>query len=453
MTGCGNNAIGQFWLHKNAIWNKVGGGPTGTNGFDHGSSNNIAFLDPSGGGTYAISGDWFNPGVDGCSNTAGVSPQEGSAGACGSSPDWVPTDVVVAGQSSANPTQAVVLFGSADINPLAGFYILDNLGATNPTPADPCGGLAEAGPMITCGTVPAPSIVSSAAGAAGHVIYQVSLPAQNIPYVDDCGVAESAAVNCPRNLNAGRVLMVRRAPCRGGTPANNLTATYVDFPSTRTEFWHPYNAGDTDYNGLVDATATPNPITLISSSAQTIPVDITQAVTATSNDNCIYFGAAAAADASPNSGFTPWLAPYVSMATRVAPLQQFICPCNLSDTACSAAGASCGAGCGTCAANTTGATAAPDRVLDLRATKVAGGKYNVSWVTSSETSIAKFDLVGNKSGGTVALKSSIDPKGDGVGSSYSFNFAAGEMKGTKQVSVVVFYTDGSKATFGPAPVQ
>jgi hypothetical protein len=301
--------------------------------------------------------------------------------------------------------------------------------------------------------VPAPIVQSSAAGAPGHVIYQINLPAQNIPYSDDCGVAESAAVNCPRNLNAGRVLMVRRAPCRGGTPANNLAASYVDFPSTRTEFWHPYNAGDADYNGLVDATAAPNPITLISPSAQTIPVDITQAATATSNDNCIYFGAAAAADASPNSGFTPWLAPYVSMATRVAPLQQFICPCNLSDTACTAAGASCGAGCGVCAANTTGATAAPDRVLDLRATKVAGGKYNVSWVTSSETSIAKFDLVGNKSGGSVLLKGSIDPKGDGVGSSYSFNLAAGEMKGTKQVSVVVFYTDGSKATYGPAPVQ
>jgi len=476
MSGCGDNAIGQFWLHRQAKWNTVSGVTTNASGVDYGAAFNGAVPDGVTAGSYLFQGDWGAPGIDGCSLSTGLESTcsggtnpgavctgnaaaclgggvcTGATGACGSLPDPAATDVVIAGRNPGDPTLSVALFGSVDFNPLGQSWILDNMGATGAT----CDS-ANTGPVFQCQSVVPPSISSVAPGASGHLIYQINFPEQPTTdmYPDDCLIAESAANNCPRNLDAGRALMVRLGPCVGGTPINNLAVLYTELGtlSTRTELWHPYNAGDADYNGFLDATPTvPNPITLISSAAQTLPIDITMLTSATGNNNCIYFATAAAADSLPVPGSTPWLAPYVSMARSGAvQAQQFVCPCDVSNTTCTSAGPACG-GCGTCVAN-SGATAAPDRVLDLQASKLGSGKYNASWATSGEESIASFQLVGNKGGGTVMIKSSIAPKGGGLGASYSVDLAASDLKGSKQISVVVTYNDGSKASFGPVSVQ
>jgi hypothetical protein len=449
--GCGANGIAQFWVHKNAKWNLTSGATTAVSGLDSGGAGNPAVQDPgSPTGTYFISGDWNNPGVDGCCFLTA----DPGTGPCGSNPDPPATDMVLAGQDTANPTQALAIFGSVDFNPIAQQYILDVMG--NPGGSgDLCGtDIVTPGPVFACAPVTPPSIVSVAPGAAGHLIYHFSFPAQNVLYPDDCNGAESSVSNCPRNMNAGRALMVRRGPCKGGSPVNSLAVTYVDAPASRTELWHPYSTADADYNGFQDAApTTPNVITTIPGTAQSdVAIDFTLLNTVTAADNCLYVGAAAAGDAAPLAGNTVWLTPYVSMM-RSGPVRiaSFYCNNDPTVVTCTSAGPACGTG-GVCVANNGVGTPAPDRVVDLKASKLGSGKYNVSWGTSGEATIAKFDLVGNKSGGSVEIKS-VNPKGGGLAANYSVDVAAGDLKGSKQVSVVVTYTDGSKASFGPAPVE
>src|SRR5574341_1429485 len=62
---CGTDAIGQYWAHQNAVWNKVG--PAGS-GHDSGAlSSNLLCVDcPSPGTTYRLVSNWGNAGADGC---------------------------------------------------------------------------------------------------------------------------------------------------------------------------------------------------------------------------------------------------------------------------------------------------------------------------------------------------------------------------------------------------
>jgi hypothetical protein len=444
MANCGDAAIGQFWLHKNAIWNKVGGGGTNANGIDGGASFNAATPDGVTAGSYLFGADWGSPGVDGCAFLTSEAD-----GTCGSSPDPLPVDVVIAGRSPSNPTQSIAFFGSVDFNPAGQSWILDNLGA--PVVDGHCADVVQAGPVFNCAPVPSPAISSFAPGAPGHIVYQVNLPAQSVTYADDCNVAESAAVNCPRNLNAGRVLMVRRGPCFGGTPVNNNAVIYNEQGSlsTRTELWHAFNAGDANYDGIVDATLVANPLTTVAAANTTQPVDITLLASATPGvDDCLYLGAAAAGDATPNAGFTPFLAPYVSMERHSAiPICQFVCP---NGSCATAAGQPCPQG-GTSASN-TGATPAPDKVLGLVASKTGSNKFSVAWSTSGEESISKLTLVGNRTNGTVDIRN-VQLKGGGLGANYSVDLTSGDLKGSKKVSVIVTYNDGSKASFGPVAVE
>jgi hypothetical protein len=450
MANCGNNAIGQFWAHKNGIWNKTSGATTNVSGLDSGAGANAAVPDGVTAGSYLFAADWNNPGVDGC----GFLVDEGG-GSCGDSPDPPAVDVVIAGQKATNPTIAVALFGSVDLNALAQSWILDNMGAA--AVGSPCGDdLVQAGPVFNCADVPPPVLGAWSPGAAGHILNQVSFPAQSLVYPDDCAIAESKAVDCPRNLNAGRALMVRRGPCSGGAPVNNVAVSYTEAGtvSTRTELWHPYNAGDANYDGLVDATLAANPIATIGSALTSQQVDITlltsAQVTVGVND-CLFIATAAAGDASPNAGFTSWLTPYVSMDQHSAiRLCQFFCS---NGTCLDSAGASCPGG-GTSVANTgTNATPVSDRIVNLVASKTGANKFSVSWSTTSENTIASFNLVGNKTSGTIDIGSSISPKGGGLGASYSISLSSSDLKGAKRVSVIVTYSDGSKASFGPIAIE
>jgi hypothetical protein len=448
---CGKQAIGQMWAHRNALWNKTNGSTAGvTDGQDQGAGPNNAVPEVAGDPNnvnYSFIGNWQNAGTDGCIQNV----NEGSNAPCTGGTDLPPTNWVIAGRDPANPTQVRAMFGSVDLNSLGQAWFCDNAGAASA--GDHCGAdPLNTGAQVTCGTVPSPAITSFAPPAGGHVIYQVNFPVQSVPYVDDCAIAESSGVNCPRNLNAGRVLMVRRGPCFGGTPVNNLAVNYTEAGtgSSRAELWHPYNAGDANYDGFPDATpTTPNAIALVPATNTTQPVDITLLASATPGlDDCLYLGTAAAADASPLAGFTPWLAPYVAMERHSAiPLCQFVCP---NGSCATAAGQPCPQG-GTSASN-TGATPAPDKVLGLVATKTGSNKINVAWSTSGEETVSKLTLVGNRTNGTVDIRN-VELKGGGLGGNYSVDLTSGDLKGAKKVSVIVTYNNGSKASFGPVAVE
>jgi hypothetical protein len=448
---CGSNAIGQFWLHRNAIWNAVSGAQTVAQGVDSGASPNPVLEDTTAPGTYSYVADWIAPGVDGCALLA----NEGPAAPCTGGSDLMPTDIVVAGQVG-NGTLAAAFFGSVDLNPLTQNYLLDNLSAA--AVGDHCGGdPAEFGPQpYDCVQIAPPSI--SNISGTGPFTYTISLPPQSIPYLDDCNVAESAAVNCPRNLNAGQVLMVRRGPCSvtpPGVPVNNRVATYVEFgtSSSWTAHWHPYSAADADFNGFTDpGTTTRNAITKVAAGGGSVPITtnlLTPAEATAGVDDCLYVGIAAAGDNGAAAPQTPFLTPYVSMEQHSAiPLCQFICP---NGSCAPAAGQPCPQG-GSSASN-TGATPAGDRVVNVKVTKKFG-KTDVSWDTTSELATAGFNLIGTKKNGRdVRLNARLIPAKNGTtgsGASYTMSIPASALKGSTSVYVEIITINGAKERFGPA---
>ncbi len=448
--GCGDDpgsVRAFFWEHHFASQG-IGGASTGglgPAGIDSGALSGAAdFLftpyDTTGQGraptpgAYQVLSDWGTFGPDGCP----ILEQEPDPGACppGTTPGSMPvTDYVLAGSDLGSRLQAKAAVLSVDMNELFQLYVLDQAAAPA-VDGDPCDYNGDAGSFRTapaaCGAIPAPDITSASCDGAGCDL-AVSVAPHAVPIEDDCAVAFSKAIDCPRALFAGRAIMVRRAACDATSPASVAsfdTRTFImdaasSFPGTILPNFFPYAPEDLNLNGVRDDGEAPFvPVVLAGNDAATAAIRIPRIAGAT---DCAYLGVALLLDSAPDPAACEGpcaqvLTPLVSANPTAIPLL--------------AGGA--------------------DQVIDLAAGKVSG-RATVSWVTTAETAVAGFDLIGvRKGGGTVRMNDALIAAKQGttgMGASYSVSLGAGDLRGSAGVAVEVVMLDGTRVRFGPVPVQ
>jgi len=432
---CGDQvAWGFAWQHHRAVQRLVSGTTTsGPAGVDSGALSTVVdtMIAPFGAepGAYTATYDWGFAGPDGCITTVLEPDTSCSTGLTNTLPVM---DFTIGGRNAAAPRIGLAAVISVDGNEVFQAWVADQAGvdcSTNVTPG-PCGldGCEDATNNsdldIVCGSLPTPGIVGPTTCDAGGCNLTVSVAAHNVPVLDDCAVAASKAINCPRNLYVGRALMVKRASCTA-PPADNRTFIMTSdlagatFPGTVVANFVPYSPQDTNLNGVIDGTEVGPavPVVLTGNSLATTPVRITKIVGAT---DCAYLAVALKVDGT-------LVAPGESVYTPVASVNGI--PISLDQ-----------------------ATPVSDRVYNMLATK-SSGKASVAWDTTAEFSTAGFNLIGEKkNGGTVQLNSSLiqAKKGTtGEGASYDVSLGGGDLKGATAVYVELVKTNGAKERFGP----
>jgi hypothetical protein len=429
------------WRHRQGVQGTVSGGldnNTTAGGIDSGFRSSLAdtglfsesFVVPGG---VVITYNTGNAGGDGCANgTTAREPDAVSSPPCGtnSSTSLPVHNFVLAGVDPSNSFHAVGAAISVDGNEAIVAWFGDQAGAPT-VDGDPCGGDAFSvnSSDISCGAIPAPAVTGLVGCDIDGCTLNVAVGPHGIPILDDCDVAYSKTINCPRNLDGGRALFYKRGSC-SAPPTDLRTFTYTEVPLSGAENFRPFGE-DRNLNGVLDsgedtivANGRRDPIVLPGNLVASTPVFIPKLAGAT---DCVYLGAAVRLDptplTSPNANAQPVYTPLVSMSPV---------PISL-DTA----------------------TPVSDRVLDLRASK-SKGNANVSWLTSAEFTISGFKLVGQRSNGSsVDLSGLIAPKQGNTGgsASYSIDLKMGDLKGAGKVSVVVIHADGHQTTFGPVSFE
>mgnify|MGYP001112211189 CR=1 FL=1 len=442
--GCGDaQAYFFYWEHHRAVQRVWGDdiATTGPAGNDSGALGSIrdsvmAPYDRTGRegkptpGAYRLvmnQWDWSNIGSDGCIVNR---PEADPSCLHGGNFSLPVLDFVIAGSDAADRLLAKAAVLSVDGNERNQFWILDQAGAPS-MDGKPCGADASSYALepVTCGRIPAPRIVSPVRCDSTGCSLSVAVDPADVPFLDDCAVANSRSINCPRDLLAGRGVFVKRAPCNATSPEK---VGFFDTRSFRmdsrkgsiTRNFVPYAPQDANLNGVRDGSEPPHAALVVKGNAgQTVPVRIPKIAGAA---DCAYLAVGLVLDSAPSTSDCGGpCEPVVTPLLSVHPTPFVL--------------------------NT--ASPAADRVVNLVADRSAG-KAEVSWDTTAEISVAGFHLIGTrKDGGTVRLRPNLIQarKGTtGEGAHYSVTLAAGALKGLTAVHVEMVRTGGARERFGPA---
>ena len=448
---CGPAAAAFFWMHGRGVQRNLGAAnnDTGNTAAGHDSGNLQTLADfimidgPNGGavnGSYLGSTDFANFGVDGCI----LNISETANATCSGRSDWGVLDYAIGGVDPADPNRARVAVVSVDFNQFLDAWVLDNAGAPA-VDGDACGGdaLSFYSAAVNCTPIPVPEITGFSALAGGASLTLGIGDVSGIPLLDDCQIAETRATNCPRNLYAGRVLVVKHGACDPSAAAAFDRRTYlfpeylpISEPETITPNWIPFSVEDANLNGVLDAgedgthggvaNGVLDPFVIPGNSATSTTVFVPGVSGAA---DCIFFGLTLGLDDTRQSINPPDDTLFGEMV--LAPVASV---------------------------NTIPISAASglplmDQVTSLTSAKTQG-KVTVIWQTSSEVTTAGFDVIGVKKGGTeVKLNSALIPAKEGTtgkGASYSVVFEGGQLKGAALIYLDLVKTDGSRLRFGPA---
>ena len=443
-SGCGDVRIHFFyWEHHRAVQRVWGNNvsTTGPAGNDSGALNSVADsvlvpYDRSGRdgaptpGAYRLvmnSWDWHNVGSDGCIVNK---PEPDPSCLHGGTASLPVLNFVVAGSDAGNRLVAKAAVLSVDGNERNQFWILDQAGAPS-IDGKPCGkdAFSFAPGPVSCGPVPVPGVASPPRCDATGCTLNVAVEGASVPFLDDCAVANSRKLNCPRNLLAGRGLFVKRAPCDATSPGK------VESFDTRSFIMDsgmgliarnfvPYAPQDGNLNGIRDGGEAPHVRLVIEGNGErTIPVRIPRIAGAT---DCAYLGVGLILDPAPDRSACGGACEQV-----VTPLLSVnAIPFSLGT-----------------------ALPVPDRVVNLVARK-SGGKVEISWDTTSEVSLSGFNVLGSgKKGAAIRLNPGLiaarkPPAGEGA--HYSVAFEAGDLKGMTTIHLEVVRKGRASERFGPA---
>lgn len=399
-------------------------------------------------GAYQGQTDFSNPNWDGCGQ---VGTGEGGTSACTGVSDWGPLNYALAGVDPAAPNIAKLAVLSVDWNPFFGAWVLDNAGAA-PTglPYDCFGDSFQfKATPVDCQPIPAPAITGTGACSPAGCTINIGSPdvgpAIASSVLDDCDVAETRALNCPRNLYQGRILVFKHGACTPGAAGpNRRTWVYPAAPTSGQLTVAPdftvFSLEDTNLNGVLDANendgaATPpndnangrlDPFIIPGTGAANTGVFVPAVAGAA---DCIFFGMGYQFDAGGGCVNPPTcnifgegvVSPMVSVNPN--PVR---------------------AGSG---------TPVTDVVTTIRASK-SQGKGTVSWETGIEASTSGFNVIGTKKGGgEVKLNGAIIDAKEGTtgkGASYTVTFDGGQLKGSTSVYVEIVKLNGTTERFGPA---
>ncbi|HEU5182499.1 MAG TPA: hypothetical protein VFW45_17060, partial [Candidatus Polarisedimenticolia bacterium] len=268
---CGPNAAAFFWGHGRAVQRTIAydanAATASVAGHDSGINQSMTqgmMIDgPNGGaanGSYLAATDGANGGSDGC--FLNTSLCDTSLLGCRGGPDFGVVDYVIAGVDPAQPNVARMVAVSVDYNEFFAQHVLDNAGAAA-VDGDPCGGDAFSGYPVpqTCAPIPAPEILGVTPAPGGSSVSLGFGDVSGILILDDCAIAESRAVNCPRNLYAGRILLFKRGECSPSAAAAFDRRVFIfppqlpPFPTfqTITPNWLTFSPEDANLNGILDA--------------------------------------------------------------------------------------------------------------------------------------------------------------------------------------------------------
>ena len=446
---CGPDAQAFFWGHGRAVQRIIASEATGANataaGHDSGRLSTVAdaiLIDGPGGaasGSYLGNTDGADTGSDGCFLNASL-VDTGNIG-CGGAIDFGVVDYVIGGMVGSEARMAAV---SVDFNQFFQQHVLDHAGAPA-VDGDNCNADAFSGfpGPVNCTTIPVPQILSSSHITSGvNVMLRFGSTAA-IPILDDCNIAESRAVNCPRNLVAGRVLVFRHGSCSSGAaPTERRTfsmpallpasGTMNVFPN-----WTTFSREDLNLNGILDAgedganggavDGRLDPTIVAGTAQQDLPIFVPAVAGAT---DCIYLGMAVGLDNNRK---------FVNPPTNTIVGEMVLSPVVSMNPTPVQAGA---------------ATPVSDQVIDLRAGRT-GGKASVDWSTGAELTTSGFNVIGTKKGGggEVKLNDSLIAAKEGTtgrGATYTLVLDMRQLKGSTSVYVEIVKNDGSRERFGPA---
>ncbi|MCI0658067.1 MAG: hypothetical protein L0170_13530 [Acidobacteria bacterium] len=447
---CGPNAVGFGWFHGRAVQRIIGAFDLANAG-NQASGHDSGFLQtladplfqegPNGGaanGSYLADADFYNIGWDGCITNI----PENSSGCNGPSNLGV-LNFVITGVEPEAPNVARMAVLSVDFNQFFQTHILDNAGAPV-VDGDPCGGDALSflpNPVI-CTPIPSPVITGASTVTGGADIQLQIGSVAGIPIMDDCLIAEDKAINCPRNLYVGRVLMYKHGACTPGTASgfDRRVWVYPSPPASGTlpvaPNWRVYSEEDGDLNGVLDpgedgshggmVNGALDPFIIPGTDLSNISVFV-PAVTGASD--CIFFALAIGLD----NNHLPVDPPgNTILGEMVISPEVSVDPSPILASS---------------------ATPVADVVTTIHASK-RQGKSTVDWETGIELSTVGFNVIGTKNNGDeVKLNSSLIAAKEGTtgrGARYSATFDAGQLKGSSAVFVEIVKTDGSKERFGPA---
>ena len=447
---CGPSPTSFIWFHGRGIQGVIGAenaanqGNTAS-GHDSAGHSGIAdgtFSDAGAPGEYFAGGDFGNQGWDGCIENF---PEVAGGSTCNpGAPDFGVLDYVLAGVDPASPNITRMAAVSVDWNEELVGWLIDGAGAPS-VDGNPCGGDGLSGNPnnLVCTPIPAPSITGSSPAPGGANINLGIGATSAIPVLDDCVVAESKAVNCPRNFYAGRVLMYKHGACNSNTTLPGLSRNayvYPAAPSTGTLTvlgnWTVFSREDANLNGVLDAgedgsnggtvNGVLDPFIVAGTSAATTSILVPAVAGAT---DCIYLALAIGMD---NNQL------FVDPPTNSIKGQMVLSPGVSVNPNPIRAGSG---------------TPVADLVTTISANK-SQGKGTVSWDTGVEMTTAGFNVIGTKKGGSEQkLNATLIAAKEGTtgrGASYTVTFDANALKGSTLVYVEIVKTDGSKERFGPA---
>lgn len=456
-SNCGPSPVAFVWGQKTSSQRIIGANQTNAGtvaGHDSGNRQTLdeamflQTLDTGGNpipGAYQGQTDFGNPSWDGCGQVAVE-----AASICPGVTDWPPINYALAGSDPATPNIARLAVLSVDWNEFFGAWVLDNAGAPA-VDGDPCVGDAFSfkDTPVQCMDIPIPAITGTGACSAAGCNISIGSPdigsriAQSV--LDDCLVAEDKALNCPRNLYQGRILVFKHGACTPSAAAGNRrTWVYPASPATGTLTVAPdftiFSLEDTNLNGILDANendgaATPpndnangklDPFIIPGTAAANTSIFVPAVPGAT---DCIFFGMGYQFD--PGGGC-------VNPPTCNIFGESVVSPMVSVNTNPVRAGSG---------------TPVTDVVTTIRADK-SQGKGTVTWETGIEMTTSGFNVIGTKKGGQeTKLNGTLIAAKEGTtgkGASYSVTFDGGQLKGSTTVYVEIVKTDGSKERFGPA---
>jgi len=457
---CGPSPIAYAWMHKRGVQRVINtGGGSGNTASGHDSGRNQTlpegmFLqtnDTNGNpipGAYQGQSDFANPNWDGCPQKPEFFEVAAIPDQCGTT-DYAPLNYVLAGVDPLFPNVAKVAALSVDYNQLLGAWLLDHAGAPPISPFDCAGATFQFNPApVDCLPIPVPQITGT--GACSAAGCNIGIGAGDVSalvgnsILDDCAVAESADVNCPRNLYQGRVLVFRHGACTPATGDAFDRRTWI-YPVSGTNLnvapnFTQFSLEDGDLDGVLDPNendgANPPadnangrldpfviPGTAVASTSIFVPA-------VPGAPDCIFLGMGILLDAGGG---------IVNPPTNTIFGESVVSPIVSLNNNPIRAGS---------------ATPVSDLVTTITATKLPQGKGKVDWSTGIEMTTSGFNVIGTKKGGgEVKINASLIEAQEGTtgkGASYSVTFEPGQLKGSSSVYVEIVKTNGSKERFGPA---
>jgi len=441
---CGPSAVGFGWFHGRAVQRIIGAdnvfNSNQASGHDSGLSQDIFLPGPNGGpanGSYVGDPDFNNPGWDGC--IANI--PENSSG-CGGSINWGVLNIVITGVEPEAPNVARMAVLSVDFNQFFLTHILDNAGALA-VDGDPCGGdgLSFLPNPVYCTPIPVPEITGTSHDTGGaNISLQIGSTA-GIPILDDCLIAEDRAINCPRNLYVGRVLMYKRGACTPGAASgfDRRVWVYPAAPASGTlnvvPNWQVFSNEDGNLNGVLDAGEDGTHGGAVNGALDPLIIPGMDPANAsafvplfTLTTDCLYFALTVGLDAN-HSAINP--PANTLLGEMVLSPEVSVNPTPIHYSSISVG----------------------DLITSIRASK-RQGKGTVDWETGIELTTAGFNVIGVANNGAERkLNGSLIAAKEGTtgrGASYSATFDAGQLKGSISVLVEMVKLDGSRERFGPA---